>query len=44
MTLLASFALASIGVGTFVYSYTKMHPIKTRRIATDVKNMVKDFK
>lgn len=41
--LMASLALASLGVGSLIYSYSKMHPIKAKMIAKDVKNMMKDF-
>ncbi len=41
--MLASIALASIGVGSMMYSYAKMHPIKAKMLANDVKNMMKDF-
>lgn len=44
MTLLAALALASIGVGAATYTYCQKHPVKTRRIANDMKNMMKDFK
>lgn len=44
MTLLASLALAGLGIGAMAYTYTQKHPIKTKRIAADVKNMMKDLK
>lgn len=44
MTLLASLAFASLGVGALALTYVEKHPIKTKRIANDVKNMMKDFK
>jgi len=44
MTLLASIAFAGIGLGAAAYTYAQKHPVKTRRIASDMKNMMKDFK
>lgn len=44
MKMAASFALASIGVGSLMYSYAKMHPLKTKKAINDMKNMVKDLK
>ncbi len=44
MTLLASMAFASLGVGTLVYTYMQKHPIKTKRLANDMKSMMKDLK
>lgn len=42
--MLASLALASAGIGSLLYSYMKMHPIKAKVIAHDMKNIMKDFK
>lgn len=44
MKMVASLALAGIGVGSLLYSYTKMHPIKTQKAINDIKSMVKDLK
>lgn len=41
---IASVALASIGVGTLMYTYAKMHPIKAKAVAKDMKNVMKDLK
>ncbi len=32
-----------MGAGAFLYSYTKKHPIKTKQIEKNIKNMMKDF-
>ncbi len=44
LALLASLAFASIGIGTMAYSYAKMHPLKAKKVANDMKNMMKDLK
>lgn len=44
MTMLASLAFASIGIGALAYSYAQMHPVKAKRVANDMKNMMKDLK
>lgn len=36
-------ALASIGVGSLLYSYVKMHPVKAKVMAQKAKSMMKDF-
>lgn len=41
---IASLALAAVGIGSLVYSYTQMHPVKTQKAIKDMKNMVKDLK
>lgn len=43
-SLFAGLALASLGVGSLIYSYMQMHPAKCKAIANDMKNMMKDFK
>lgn len=37
-------AAVSLGIGALMYSYTKKHPVKTKVLVSDVKNMMKDFK
>ncbi|MCI8497922.1 MAG: hypothetical protein HFG33_00775 [Bacilli bacterium] len=41
---MASVALASLGLGSLMYSYVKMHPIKAKAVAKDMKNVMKDLK
>lgn len=40
----AGLALASIGIAGAAYVYSKKHPIKSRMIMSDAKNMIKDLK
>ena len=42
-SLFAGMALASIGIGSLIYSYMQMHPAKCKAIANDMKNMMKDW-
>ncbi len=32
-----------MGAGALLYSYTKKHPIKTKKMQNNIKNMMKDF-
>lgn len=44
MNILVPIACLSVGVGSLMYSYMKMHPIKTAMVKADVKNAMKDLK
>lgn len=44
MNMLVPIAAFSVGVGSLMYSYMKMHPAKTAKVKNEVKNMMKDLK
>lgn len=41
---IATIALASLGIGSLMYTYSKMHPLKSKMVVSDMKKMVKDLK
>lgn len=44
MSVMIPLAMASVGIGALMYTYTKKHPVKTKVLVNDVKSMMKDLK